>query len=93
MDFVVVRASTGAVLQTLTGNGLNIPLEASFDGQRVLVTNNNGDSVSLWKATDLTPLGTFGRGNLTGVLGLYGACSDGLNFWVTLEGADKLLRL
>ena len=38
----VVRASSGVVLQTLTGNGLDFPLAAAFDGQRVLVTNFSG---------------------------------------------------
>jgi hypothetical protein len=55
----IVRASTGAVLATLTGNGLDHPSSAAFDGQRILVTNFGNDSVSLWKATDLTPLGSF----------------------------------
>jgi hypothetical protein len=34
----VVRASSGAVLQTLTGNGLSGPVAAAFDGERVLIT-------------------------------------------------------
>jgi DNA-binding beta-propeller fold protein YncE len=55
----VVRASTGAVIATLSGNGLNQPVAAAFDGERILVTNICGNSVSLWKATDLTPIGTF----------------------------------
>ncbi len=38
------------------------PIGAAFDGQRVLVTNLGGDSVSLWKAADLTPLGSFSTG-------------------------------
>jgi hypothetical protein len=46
----VVRASSGAVLATLTGNGLAGPLGAAFDGQRVLIPNAAGDTVSLWKA-------------------------------------------
>jgi hypothetical protein len=75
----VVRASTGAVLQTLTGNGLSVPHEAAFDGERILVTNETGDSVSLWKAADLTPLGTFGLGS--GAVPR-GVASDGLNFWI-----------
>src|SRR5207244_896892 len=74
-SITVVRASTGVVVGTLTGNGLNFPLSLAFDGERMLATNYQGDSVSLWKATDLTPLGTFGRGNLTGVINVYGACS------------------
>ena len=85
----VVRASSGTVLATLTGNGLNGPLAAAFDGQTVLITNKAGDSVSLWKAADLTALGAFGTGVSTGPLG---ACSDGVNFWVTLQLVNKLAR-
>src|SRR6185295_12401380 len=71
----VVRASTGLVLATLSGNGLLSPFQAAFDGERILVTNGSANSVSLWKATDLTPIGTFGTGS-----GFpYGACSDGLH--------------
>ncbi|HKF41733.1 MAG TPA: hypothetical protein VKG01_01405 [Thermoanaerobaculia bacterium] len=74
----VVRASNGTVLATLTGNGLNTPIVAAFDGQRVLVTNNAGSSVSLWKAADLTTLGSFPVHPFPN-----GACSDGINFWIT----------
>ncbi len=84
----VVRSSSGAVLQTLTGNGLSSPRVAAFDGQRVLVTNL-GDSISLWKAADLTPLGSFPTGAGTGP---YGACSDGVNFWIALNAANKIAR-
>jgi hypothetical protein len=77
------------VLATLTGNGLNGPLSAAFDGQRILVTNRDGDSVSLWKAADLTPLGSFSTGVDTSP---FGACSDGLNFWITLSNTDQLAR-
>jgi hypothetical protein len=84
----VVRASTGAVLTTLTGNGLAAPITAAFDGQRLLVTNT-ADSVSLWKATDFAVLGTFGTGSNSQPLA---ACSDGLNFWITLSGTNKLAR-
>jgi hypothetical protein len=85
----VVRASTGAVLATLTGNGLNGPATAAFDGERILVTNIGGDSVSLWKASDLSPLGSVGTGPGTFPKG---ACSDGLNFWITLNGTGNLAR-
>jgi hypothetical protein len=85
----VVRASSGAVLQTLTGNGLSHPTAAAFDGQRVLITNFSGNSVSLWKAADLTPLGFFPTGPATNPLG---ACSDGINFWIALNGANQLAR-
>jgi hypothetical protein len=84
----VVRASTGAVLATLTGNGLSGPITAAFDGERILVTNN-GNSVSLWKAADLSPLGSVSTGSATQP---YGACSDGLNFWITLISTGKLAR-
>src|SRR5262249_23925105 len=56
----VARATgtaAGTLLATLTG-GLNFPFVAAFDGERVLVTNTSGDSVSLWRASDLTPIGT-----------------------------------
>jgi DNA-binding beta-propeller fold protein YncE len=86
----VVRASTGVVLATLSGNGLNQPFEAAFDGERILVTNVIGGSVSLWKATDLTPIGTFSTGAGTNPLGV---ASDGLNFWITIDGnPGKLAR-
>ena len=77
------------VLATLTGNGLNDPITAAFDGERILVTNISGNSVSLWKAADLTPLGSFPTGAGTSP---FGACSDGLNFWITLQSTDKLAR-
>jgi DNA-binding beta-propeller fold protein YncE len=87
----VVRATSGAgtVLATLTGNGLNSPAQAAFDGERILVTNSNGNSASLWKASDLTPLGAFTTGATTTPIG---ACSDGVNFWITLNFPGKLAR-
>ena len=80
----VVHASTGAVLATLTGL---TGYQASFDGERVLVTTLTG--VALYKAADLTPLGNF---NFGFGFETYGACSDGVNFWLTLPNADKLAR-
>jgi hypothetical protein len=77
------------VLATLTGNGINIPIAAAFDGERILVTNSNGNSVSLWKAADLTPLGTFPTGANTFP---HSACSDGLNFWIAFRFSAKLAR-
>jgi hypothetical protein len=77
------------VLATLTGNGLTSPVSAAFDGERILVTNLTGNSVSLWKAADLTPLGSFPTGPSTVPIG---ACSDGLNFWITFQNAGKLAR-
>ena len=92
-SIAVVRASTGAVIATLTGNGLKGPLDAAFDGERILVTNEgpgNGDTVSLWKASDLSPLGSVQVGLNQG--GVNGVCSDGLNFWITLRLTGKLAR-
>jgi hypothetical protein len=87
----VVRASNGAVLATLTGNGLNGPDGTAFDGERILVTNftMGANSVSLWKAANLSPLGSFPTG--AGTLPL-GACSDGSYFWIVLQGTNRLAR-
>jgi DNA-binding beta-propeller fold protein YncE len=85
----VVRAATGTVLATLTGNGLGFPELASFDGERMLITSIDGNTVSLWKASDLSPLGFVGTGMNSNPIG---ACSDGLNFWIALSGTGKLAR-
>ena len=85
----MVRASTVAVLATLTANGIFGPAASAFDGERILITNAYSDSVSLWKATDLSPLGWVSTGSSTFPAR---ACSDGLNFWITLPGANKLAR-
>jgi outer membrane protein assembly factor BamB len=79
------------VLTTLTGNGLSGPKTAAFDGERILVTNFNGDSISLYKAADLSPLGSISTGS-SGTQEPFGACSDGMNFWVTYRVTDKLAR-
>jgi hypothetical protein len=88
-SITVVRASTGQVLATLTGNGLQSPLEVAFDGERILVVNGfPGDSVSLWKAADLSPISSLAIG-ASGA----GVCSDGLNFWIiTNTSPGKLIR-
>ncbi len=89
----VVRASSGAVIQTLSGNGVITPETVAFDGQRVLVTNFLPDTVSLWKAADLTPLGSFSVSTTTNLdFRPYGACSDGANFWITLFARNQMLR-
>jgi len=85
----VVRASTGIVLATLTGNGLSAPFQAAFDGERIMVTNQDGGVVSLWKASDLTPLGFVSTGANSQPVGV---CSDGLNFWISLSATNKLAR-
>jgi hypothetical protein len=85
----VVRASSGVVVQTLNGNGMNAPAAAAFDGQRVLVTNFGIGGVSLWKAADLTQIGQFAVGAATNP---YGACSDGVNFWIALSNSGQIAR-
>jgi hypothetical protein len=89
---VVSTASPARLLATLTGNGLGTSnLATAFDGERIMVTNINGHSVSLWKASSLTPLGNLDLGS--GMLP-NGVCSDGLHFWIVVNssGSDVLMR-
>ena len=95
----VVRASDGAIVASLSGNGLGIPLEAAFDGERVLVSvvvaNPDGSiegAVSIWRAADLSPLGTMSFGRRAGTSEPNGVCSDGINFWVTNSESNLLGR-
>jgi hypothetical protein len=83
----VVRASSGAVLATLTGNGLTDAFQAAFDGERVVVTSSSG-GVSVWKAADLTALGSV---DLSGLIPI-GVAGDGINFWISLDGPHLLAR-
>jgi hypothetical protein len=89
----VVQASTGNVIATISAdlnNRLNGPHSAAFDGERILVTNSNATSVTLFKAADLSFLANVstGAGSIPTT-----ACSDGINFWITLGGAGgPLLR-
>jgi hypothetical protein len=88
----VVRAVgglRGTVLQTITGNGLTGCLGLAFDGERVLVANEAGDSVSLFKAADFTPLGSLSIGAGADPSAV---CSDGLNFWITRPGSNDIVR-
>lgn len=88
----VVRATgglAGTVIATLTGNGLGTPYQAAFDGERILVTNLNSHTVSLWKASNVTGIGSFSTGAGTFPLG---ASSDGVNFWITLSTPTQLAR-
>jgi DNA-binding beta-propeller fold protein YncE len=85
-SLTVVRVSDGKVLKTFSAgngnqNGLNVPIQAAFDGQRILVTNSNG-GLSLFRATDL---GIIGNPGTPGATIPYGVCSDGINFWVSFD--------
>jgi len=79
---VVVRAADGALQATLSGNGLSGPEAVAFDGERILVVNGTTSSVSLWRAADLSPIGNFALPSGPP----FAACSDGLNFWITIDG-------
>jgi hypothetical protein len=69
---------------------LNGPYGGAFDGRRILITNANGSAVSLWKAADLSVLGSFA----VPLSGPTLATSDGLNFWITFSfgATGRLLR-
>jgi hypothetical protein len=84
----VVRASNGALLATLTGNGLIDPSIAAFDGKRVLITNPNGQTLSVFKAADLSPIG-FVSVPSGGPLAV---ASDTVNFWVAMETGNTIAR-
>jgi hypothetical protein len=82
----IVRAATttDTVLQVLTGNGLDFPTSAAFDGARVLVgsASTGTRGLSLWKASSLTPIDFI---PLPSNREPSDICSDGANFWVTLS--------
>jgi hypothetical protein len=77
-----------ATINTDANNHLNTPFAASFDGDHILVTNLSTSAVTVFKAADLSFIANVTTGNA----GLYGACSDGINFWVPRHGAGDLLR-
>jgi DNA-binding beta-propeller fold protein YncE len=79
-----VGALTGTVLAQLTGNGLNGAFQAAFDGERICVTNANAQSVSLWKASDLSPITSVEIDYLTSHYSR-GVCSDGITFFVGMR--------
>jgi hypothetical protein len=91
-ELKVVNTSTPARLfATLTGNGLGDNHAVAFDGERIMVTNFSGTTLSLWKASSLTPLGNLNLGAGTPPNGV---CSDGLHFWIAVDtsGTDVLMR-
>jgi hypothetical protein len=84
----VVRAADGVVIATLTGNGLSHPLQAAFDGRRILVTNHSG-GLSLFDASTLQAIGMTG----TAGLGLpVGVSNDGAVFWIAFAASAKIAR-
>jgi hypothetical protein len=88
----VVQASSGNIVATIQAdatNLLNAPSSVSFDGERILVTNFYGYSVTVFKAADLSFVANV---QMAAASLPQGACSDGVNFWVPLLGAGDLLR-
>jgi hypothetical protein len=84
---VVVRASTGAVVGSITDNELANPVAAAFDGQRMMVTDNLTPAGRIWKAADLSPIGFVSLPSAPQI-----GCSDGLSFWATLPDTNQLAR-
>jgi hypothetical protein len=81
----VVQASSGNVVATI--GGLNNPFALTFDGERILATNLGTSTVAVFKAADLTLIATA---QILGGDGPYGACSDGINFWITTSKGNLL---
>jgi hypothetical protein len=85
----VVRAATGAVLSTASDGSLGSGFQAAFDGQRVLVTHDDGSTISVWKATDLSEIGVVDPGQGSNP---FGVASNGLHFFFALSGPGQLAR-
>jgi YVTN family beta-propeller protein len=91
-SITVISAASGTVIATIASNISNAlmqPAHAAFDGERILVVNRGNEAVTLFRAADLALIDwvSTGAGSQP-----YGACSDGINFWVTLRGTRELLR-
>ncbi len=89
-SITVVQASTGNIVATISAdasNLLNQPFAATFDGERILVTNMGGSSVSIFRAADLR----FITNVATPSVLPFGACSDGINLWAA-DQASGLVR-
>jgi hypothetical protein len=87
----VVRAVgglTGTILAQLTGNGLNGAFQAAFDGERICVTNSAAQSVSLWKASDLSPITSVNIGG-SSLFNPRGICSDGTTFFIGIRDQSE----
>jgi hypothetical protein len=87
----VVQASTGNVVATLVdvAGSVHCPKSLSFDGERMFLTNNTGDSVTVFKAADLSVVTNVPMAPYTSPAG---SCSDGINFWFTVNTPNTLLR-
>jgi DNA-binding beta-propeller fold protein YncE len=87
-SITVVQASSGNVVATIVSDGVNNlsgPQQASFDGERVLVTNRGNNSITLFKAADLSVIANEIFNDTP-----YGVCSDGTHFFITFTSAELL---
>jgi hypothetical protein len=78
VENLVVRAATGDVVATLEAGGRFM----AFDGSRVL--GLGGSHATLWDAQSLSLIDTVETGYVYG----FGATSDGLNFWLSLDSTS-----
>ena len=84
----VIRASSGAILASLTGNGLDNPGQPG-----IRRAEDPGAELHRQQRLALEGGGLHSAGDFPGrTVGPYGACSDGVYFWITLNGTGKLLR-
>ena len=82
----IVQVTSGHVIATLSGNGLSFPFAAAFDGERIMVVGvAAGRGVfSLWRADSMAPVVNYPAGTAAAPGGI---CSDGIDFWVTIDDA------
>jgi outer membrane protein assembly factor BamB len=91
-DSVGKPLASAFVLKSVTAGFMLGPLTAAFDGERVLVTantDNGSNGIFLFKAADLSLITGTSPGADTKP---FGVCSDGLNFFVTLNGTNEMVR-
>ena len=87
----VIVAATGAVAFTLdqVGPAGGELAGIAFDGERILVADQENHAVALYRAADASRIATIdtGAGSIP-----YGACSDGMRLWVSssVEGGSMM---
>jgi hypothetical protein len=67
-------------------------IKVGVDTVAVTVPTRQLNSVSLWKAADLTPIGTFSTGSRPKPVARW-LMQRRHYFWITLQGANQLARL
>jgi hypothetical protein len=86
-----VGALRGTVLHTINNNTIPLfgPSGMAFDGERVMVCNDSGHAVTLFKAEDFRFLGNLSTEANSGPRS---ACGDGVNFWIVRTGPADIVR-